>query len=124
MTVSVDATTREATDGVQAADLSAPGTLEDAFIAQCEADYTLAEITAIAHVGPGKSPTHVLAVVELLHKHLEPNPLIGLPPESDGYPRRIDLGARGGKLLVQRWHLPVREGIQWYRACANGSMHG
>lgn len=104
--------------------LSAPGTFEDAFIAQCEADYTLAEITAIAHVPPGRSspPTHVLAVVELLHKHLEPNPLIGLPPERDGYPRRIDLGARCGKLLVQRWHLPVRDGIQWYRACANGSM--
>lgn len=106
------------------ADLVAAGVLDDAFIAQCEADYTLAEITAIAHVAPGKSspPTHVLAVVELLHKHLEPNPLIGLPPESDGYPRRIDLGARGGKLLVQRWHFPVRDGIQWYRACANGSM--
>lgn len=107
-----------------AVDLSAPGTLEDAFIAQCEADYTRAEITAIAHVAPGKSvpPTHVLAVVELLHKHLEQNPLIGVPPERDGYPRRIDIGARGGKLLVQRWHLPVRDGIQWYRACANGSM--
>ncbi|MBI3207052.1 MAG: hypothetical protein HYZ29_36275 [Myxococcales bacterium] len=106
------------------ADLVAAGVLDDAFIAQCETDYTLAEITALAHVAPGKSspPTHVLAVVELLHKHLEPNPLIGLPPESDGYPRRIDLGARGGKLLVQRWHLPVRDGIQWYRACANGSM--
>lgn len=106
------------------ADLVAAGVLDDAFIAQCEADYTLAEITAIGHVAPGKSspPTHVLAVVELLHKHLEPNPLIGLPPESDGYPRRIDLGARGGKLLVQRWHLPVHDGIQWYRACANGSM--
>ncbi len=94
------------------------------FITQCEADYTLAEITAIAHVLPGTSspPTHVLSVVELLLKHLEPNPLIGLPPERDGYPRRIDLGARAGKLIVQRWHLPVRDGIQWYRACTSGSM--
>jgi len=43
--------------------------VDDVFIAQCEADYTLAEITAIAHVAPNKSspPTHVLAVVELLH---------------------------------------------------------
>jgi hypothetical protein len=121
---SVDARTQEASDGVAAADLSAPVTLEHAFIAQCEADYTLAEITAIAHVAPGQSspPTHMLAVVELLHKHLEPNPLIGLAPERGGYPRRIDLGARGGKLLIQRWHVPVRDGIQWYRACANGSM--
>lgn len=86
MTVSVDARTQ----GEEGVVVSAPGTLEDAFIAQCEADCTLAEITAIVHVAPGKSspPTHVLAVVELLHKHLEPNPLIGLPPESDGYPRR------------------------------------
>lgn len=124
MTVSVDARTREATSGEEAADLPSAATLQDAFIVQCEGDYTLAEITAIAHVAPGNAspPTHVLAVVELLHKHLEPNPLIGLAPESGGYPRRIDLGARGGKLLVQRWHLPVRDGIQWYRACANGSM--
>ena len=124
MTVSVDATVREATDGLEGVALSAPGTREDALIAQCEADYTLAEITAIAHVLPGTSspPTHVLSVVELLHKHLEPNPLIGLPPERDGYPRRIDLGARAGKLIVQRWHLPVRDGIQWYRACTSGSM--
>ncbi len=125
MTVPVDARTRESTDGgVEVADLPAPAALEDVFIAHCEADYTLAEITALAHVAPGKSsqPTHLLAVVELLHEHLERNPLVGLAPERDGYPRRIDLGARGGKLLLQRWHLPVRDGIHWYRACANGSM--
>lgn len=96
---------------------------EESFFAQCEADYTKAEITALAHITPGaKDPAHVLAVVELLHPHLEPNPLIGLDPESGGYPRRINLGIRGGKLLLQRWHVSVREGIQWYRACAGGSM--
>lgn len=96
---------------------------EDAFLAQCEADYSIAEITSVAHVAPGAlAPTHLLAVVELLHKDLESNPLIGREPNSGGYPRRIDLGARAGKLLVQRWHLSVREGIQWYRACACGSM--
>ncbi|WP_437598556.1 VPA1262 family N-terminal domain-containing protein [Sorangium sp. So ce590] len=96
---------------------------DDAFVAQCEVDYSIAEITALAHVAPGATvPAHMLAVVELLHKHLEPNPLIGLAPNRGGYPRRVDLGARGGKLLVQRWHLSVREGVQWYRACASGSM--
>lgn len=125
MTTSAEATRQGVASGPEAADLYGPSAAEDdAFIAQCDADYTLAEITSIAHVAPGKSslPTHVLAVVELLHKHLEPNPLIGLPPESDGYPRRVDLGARGGKLLIQRWHRSVRDGIQWYRACTNGSM--
>jgi len=102
---------------------SLPVTSDEAFIAQCEADYTIAEITALAHVAPQATvPTHVLAVVELLHRHLEPNPLIGLGPKSGGYPRSGDLGARAGKLLIQRWHLPVRAGIQWYRSCANGSM--
>src|SRR5436853_7182643 len=100
-------------------DSSPPVTSDEAFLAKCEGDYTVAEITALAHVKPGATaPTHVLAVVELLHKHLEPNPLIGLTPNSGGYPRQIDLGARGGKLLVQRWHLSVREGIRWYPACA------
>ncbi len=124
MTSSVDARTEGASDGVLSADLSSPETPEDVFVAQCSVDYTLAEITTVAHLAPGRSspPTHVLAVVELLHKHLEPNPLIGLPPASGGYPRRIDLGARGGKLLIQRWHLAVPDGIRWYRACANGSM--
>lgn len=98
-------------------------TSDNTFIAQCEADYTKAEITALAHVAPGAiGPTHMLAVVELLHTHLEPNPLIGLDPESGGYPRRTDLGTLGGKLLVHRWHMSVRDGIQWYRACASGSM--
>ncbi|MFA0925623.1 VPA1262 family N-terminal domain-containing protein [Pseudomonas syringae pv. tagetis] len=98
-------------------------THDDAFIVQCEADYSVAEITALAHMAPGEGmPTHLLAVVELLHAHLEPNPIIGLDPKSGGYPRRVDLGARAGKLFIQRWHLPVREGIQWYRSCANGSM--
>lgn len=98
-------------------------TCQEAFVAQCEADYTKAEITALAHIAPGATaPTHLLAVVELLHTQLEPNPLIGLDPKSGGYPRRTNLGTRGGKLLVQRWHVSVREGIQWYRACAGGSM--
>ncbi|MCL2726078.1 MAG: phospholipase D family protein [Polyangiaceae bacterium] len=102
---------------------SSPNTTDEAFVAQCEADYTIAEITAVAHVTHGATaPTHVLAVVELLHEHLEPNPLIGLAPKSNGYPRGTDLGTRGGKLLVQRWHVSVREGIQWYRTCARGSM--
>ena len=124
MTASDYGRTGEATDAVEAADSSSPGVLDDALIAQCAADYIVAEITAIAHVAHGKlsPPTHLLAVVELLHKHLERNPLIGLAPDSGGYPRRCDLGRRGGKLLVQRWHLPVRDGIHWYRACANGSM--
>ncbi|MCL2778717.1 MAG: phospholipase D family protein [Polyangiaceae bacterium] len=103
---------------------SSPNTTDDeAFVVQCEADYTIAEITAVAHVAPrATAPTHVLAVVELLHKHLEPNPLISLAPKSGGYPRGIDLGTRGGKLLVQRWHVSVGDGIQWYRTCARGSM--
>ena len=72
-------------------------TSDEAFVAQCEADYTIAEITALAHVAPGATtPNHVLAVVELLHTHLEPNPLIGLDPKNGGYPRRTDLGTRGG----------------------------
>ncbi|HSQ41395.1 MAG TPA: VPA1262 family N-terminal domain-containing protein, partial [Fibrobacteraceae bacterium] len=97
--------------------------VDDEFVAQCEADYTMAEITAIAHIAPGtKTPTHVLAVVELLHSHLEPNPLIGLSPKDGGYPRRIDLGKRAGRFFIQRWHLSVRDGIQWYRDCATGSM--
>ncbi|MCU0682664.1 MAG: VPA1262 family N-terminal domain-containing protein [Polyangiaceae bacterium] len=100
-----------------------PVTCDEAFVAQCEADYTKAEITTLAHVAPGaKAPTHVLGVVELLHTHLEPNPLIGLASENGGYPRRTDLGTRGGKLFVQRWHMSVRDGIQWYRSCASGSM--
>lgn len=98
-------------------------TPDDVFVAQCEADYSIAEITTLAHIAPGaKAPTHLFAVVELLHMHLEGNPLIGLGPKSGGYPRRTDLGTRAGKLLVQRWHLTVREGLQWYRSCANGSM--
>lgn len=104
-------------------DSSSAITPDDAFVAQCEADYSIAEITALAHIAPGATaPTHLLAVVELLHTHLEPNPLIGLAPRSGGYPRRTDLGSRGGKLLIQRWHVSVRDGIQWYRSCVNGSM--
>ncbi len=111
-----------AADVVSMAD-SSPAMTDDTFIAQCEADYERAEITTLAHLAPGSSaPTHVFAVVELLHKHLEPNPLIGLAPERGGYPRRTDLGSRGGKLFLQRWHVPVREGIHWYRACTAGSM--
>jgi hypothetical protein len=102
--------------------LSPPATLHETFVTQCKADYVIAEITALAHVAPGiKKPTLVLAVVELLHKHLERNPLVGLGPP-DGYPRRTDLGSRGGKLLVQRWHTSVDDGIRWYRSCASGSM--
>ena len=104
-------------------DASPPVTSDDAFVAQCEADYIIAEITALAHVAPGATaPTHMLAVVELLHTHLEPNPLIGLASKNGGYPRRTDLGNRGGKILIQRWHVSVRDGIQWYRACTSGSM--
>ena len=111
-----------AADDETMADLS-PATADDTFIAQCEADYERAEITTLAHQAPDSSvPTHVFAVVELIHEHMEPNPLIGLAPERGGYPRRTDLGKRGGKLFVQRWHLPVREGLQWYRACTTGSM--
>ena len=97
---------------------------DEAFIAQCEADYTIAEITGLAHLAPGRrsTPTLLLAVVELLHAHLEPNPLVGLAPERGGYPRRANLGAGAGTLVVQRWHVSVRDGIQWYRACAHGSM--
>jgi len=96
---------------------------DEAFVAQCEADYSIAEITALAHVAPGETvPTHMLAVVELLHKHLEPNPLIGLDPQSGGYPRRTNLGSRGGTLHIQRWHVSVSDGIQWYRSCVDGSM--
>jgi hypothetical protein len=95
----------------------------DAFVAQCEADYNIAEITSVAHLAPGASkPTHLLAVVELLHEGLEPNPLIGSDPNSGGYPRRFDISSRAGKLFVQRWHVSVREGVQWYRDCASGSM--
>lgn len=98
-------------------------TSEDAFVTQCEADYSIAEITTLAHLAPeAKAPTHLLAVVELLHKQLEPNPLVGLPPQRGGYPRRLDLGARGGKLFLQRWHVSVRDGILWYRACTSGAM--
>lgn len=47
-------------------DSSPPVTADEAFVAQCEAEYTVAEITALAHVAPGATlPTHVLAVVEL-----------------------------------------------------------
>lgn len=104
-------------------DSSPPATPDEDFVAQCKADYTVAEITALAHLAPrAAAPTHVLAVVELLHEHLESNPLIGLDQKCGGYPRRTDLGSRGGKLLIQRWHLPVPDGIQWYRTCASGSM--
>jgi len=96
----------------------------DAFVKQCEADYRIAEITTVAHLPSDKTkpPTHLLAVVELLHKHLEANPLVGLGPEADGYPRWRNLSAQGGTVIVQRWHLSVSEGIAWYRACAEGSM--
>jgi hypothetical protein len=92
------------------------------FIEQCEADYICAEITTIAHVSSKTAPpTHLLAVVELLHRHLEANPLIGLSPPI-GYPRRTSLGPRGGTLLIQKWTLSVRKGIEWYLACQKGSM--
>jgi hypothetical protein len=99
-------------------------TSDEAFVAQCEADYTIAEITGLAHFAGGKSstPTLLLAVVELLHGHLEPNPLVGIAPERGGYPRRANLGAGAGTLVVQRWHVSVRKGIQWYRDCATGSV--
>ena len=94
---------------------------DEAFVAQCESDYTIAEITALAHVDPDTNNlTHLLSVVELIHQHLEENPLIGLPPPH-GYPRRTNIGRRGGSLLVQRWHLPVRDGIEWYKTCSTGS---
>jgi hypothetical protein len=92
------------------------------FIKQCEKDYCIAEITAVAHRYPQPYQwTHLLAVVELLHSDLEPNPLIGLHPP-DGYPRRCNLGRRAGTLFVQRWVLNVREGLDWYLGCETGSI--
>jgi len=102
--------------------MSAHQPAAEAFVVQCETDYVRTEITAVAHVATGaNSPTHLLAVAELHHKYIESNPLIGLGPPK-GYPRRISLGKRGGSLLVHRWTLTVREGIEWYRACLGGSM--
>lgn len=97
---------------------------DEAFVAQCEADYTIAEITGVAHIAPGKgsTPTLLLAVVELLHGHLEPNPLVDLDTDHGGYPRRTNLGSRAGTLVVQRWQVSVRQGIKWYRDCVNGSI--
>lgn len=104
-------------------DASPPRLDDETFVAQCEADYATAEITAVAHLSQGATgPTHMLAVVELLHRHLEPNPLIGVGPKNGGYPRSSDLSTRGGKILVHRWHVSVRDGIQWYRTCTSGSM--
>ncbi len=34
-------------------DLASPDTTDEEFVAQCEADYTIAEITSLAHVAPG-----------------------------------------------------------------------
>ena len=90
------------------------------FVAQCEADYEQAEITAIGHSDSARGVTLLLAVVELLHAELEANPLIGVGPPI-GYPRRRSLGDRGGTLLLQRWRLPVREGLEWYRGCSGGT---
>ncbi|MBL8918113.1 MAG: hypothetical protein JNJ54_04560 [Myxococcaceae bacterium] len=96
---------------------------DEAFTAQCDADYVSAEITAIAHLGSEAGTlTHLLAVVELLHGELEANPLIGLGPKAGGYPRSVDLGKRGGRILLQKWTSPVRAALDWYRGCAGGEM--
>jgi hypothetical protein len=98
-------------------------TAEAAFIRQCEEDYGIAEVTAAAHVPPGrKTFTNILTVVELLHRELEPNPLLGLPPERGGYPRRLNLGRRAGTLYVHRWAPTVPDALRWYRGCFTGTM--
>ncbi|MCC6336081.1 MAG: hypothetical protein IT380_19095 [Myxococcales bacterium] len=95
-----------------------PASSDASFVAQCVADYTCAEITAIGHSDPEKKLTVLLAVVELLHPELEANPMVG----TKYYARRQQLSDRAGTLLVQRWHLSVAEGLQWYRANASGAM--
>lgn len=98
-------------------------TAQGAFISQCQLDYQLAEITAVAHTAPNtKKFTNLLAVVELLHQGLEPNPLAGPPPKQGGYPRSAALSPRAGRLYIQRWKTSVAEALDWYRACATGSM--
>jgi hypothetical protein len=47
---------------------------DKAFVAQCDANHDVAEITSLTHQESGAmAPTHVLAVTQLLHKHVERN---------------------------------------------------
>jgi hypothetical protein len=96
---------------------------DESFILQCEADYTIAEVTTVAYQpSSNKSFTHLLGIVELLPKGIEANPNIGRPPDKDGYPRRLKISDRAGTLYVQRWHQTPRKAIHWYRSCLSGTM--
>jgi hypothetical protein len=108
-------------DVIQDPTVEASTSAEGAFVHQCIQDYEIAELTAIGHMDPASKEFRlVIVVVELLHRHLEINPNIGIDPGDGGYPQRFSGNERTGALVIQRWHLPVREAIRWYRNCLTG----